>query len=109
MTPPAEYKQYMDMLGFEDFEEPYTITAGTRVYRFRSMDWSVPDIAYSWEGITAALEAARILDAEGTTKDLVAVKNVVEGLASSFGIYLEGFFPMKVWERIKFNIAMMAR
>jgi len=109
MTPPAEHKRYLDSLGFDDFSEPYVIAAGTRVYRFRSLDWSFPDISYSWAGITAALEAARILDSERTTKDITAIRNIVEGLALAFGIYLEGFMPLKVWDRMQFNLAMMAR
>jgi len=96
MTPPPEYRSYLSSLGFDDIQEPYTITAGTRVFRFHPVGTKIPDAAYSWESITWALEAGLLLR---VCKRLEEARNIIDGMAAECGIYLEGFPTLEVWRR----------
>jgi len=96
MLPPPEYANYLSFLGFSDIEEPYTITAGTRVLRFHPTEDAIPDAAYSWGNITLALEWGLLLR---SCRELSEAKNLIQGLARECGIWLEGFEPEKVWRR----------
>ena len=97
MTPPPEYRSYLSSLGFDDIQEPYTITAGTRVFRFHPVGTKIPDAAYSWESITWALEAGLLLR---VCRSVEESRNIIDGLAL-VGIWLEGFPTESVWRRAK--------
>lgn len=117
MNAPAEYSSYLSQLGFVNFQKPYAITAKfkaggtprTKTFHVHSIDSPFRPHNPSWEEITAALDAALILEAERTTKDIDAVVSVVEGLARDYGVYLDGFLPLKVHRRSEFIKAMIAR
>jgi hypothetical protein len=99
MLPPPEYYNYLSSLGFDDIQEPYIIMAGTKVFRFHPVGEKIPDDAYSWENMTWALEAGLLLRSFRGEKDLPAAKNVINGLAATCGIWLEGFPTETVWRR----------
>jgi len=105
MTPPPEYANYLRFLGFSDIQEPYTIYAGTKVFRFHPISDAIPDAAYSWENITWALEAGLLLRSMKGRKDLAAAVNVMDGLATQ-GVWLEGFEPKEVWRLRKWALKL---
>jgi hypothetical protein len=98
MTPPPEYRNYLNFLGFDDIDpDTYTIYASTKVFRFHPISDAIPDAAYSWDSISMALEWGLLLR---VCKRVDEVVNIIEGLASQ-GIWMEGFPTEEVWRRAK--------